>query len=348
MTSQQRVAWQRPSLVNIRELCVSSDVDINVVSLVMLKAVVLAARELGIAVSAEDVAHVDFDKIVDPSQGIPRQLFGDILLRLAHRAADFNQAHFHFVGPLVMSGVDARRAIELFLQARRSVLGGPGWRLTVSDQLARLGHPAWNASEAARIEAELGMSIAYAAAQHFLGRSARPSIAVEFAFPAPGDLRPYHAYFGPRVSFGAASNNLVFPECLLDQVRPAADPELSSLLAAYAHDRYLRVRKTDSWTELVRHTLTRVGSMAELDVEAVAATWRISARTLRRKLEGEGTSFSAIREQVRLERAAELLQSGPSRIDEIAKLLGYTEVNSFRRAFKRWSGRTPSSFRLGD
>ena len=70
----------------------------------------------------------------------------------------------------------------------------------------------------------------------------------------------------------------------------------------------------------------------------------ISARTLRRHLEQQGQTLRGVVDGVRRERADQLLDAGMS-VKEIAFALGFSEPSAFRRAFKRWTGSTPRSFR---
>jgi len=337
MRRQVPLAAKPVQFANIRDLRVSSDADIQIVSLIVVRAVAEAAVEHGVDMGGDELELDRLPQLADPCVGIPRKAYYDLLERIARRTGEphcalalgrlLTEAHFHFVGPLLMNCIDARSAIDLFMTARRTVLGGPGWHLQV-----RLGHSLGNGSLGARIESELWLSAAMGAALRFWGRGVRSALSLELAYPAPADLQPYHAHFGPRVSFGARYSSVVMPASLLDYARPHLDPELASVLVAYARERFLRIQRPESWAELVRRCLGSVGSLAEMDEHSVAATWSIS--------------FSTIREHVRQERAAEMLKSGPGRVEDIAAALGYTEVNSFRRAFKRWSGRTPSSFRL--
>ena len=77
----------------------------------------------------------------------------------------------------------------------------------------------------------------------------------------------------------------------------------------------------------------------------VADTLGFSERTLRRKLKHEGTSFQAIIDETKYEKAQQYLKQGKESIDKIALKLGYKEAASFIRAFQRWSGMTPAKFR---
>jgi AraC-like DNA-binding protein len=79
--------------------------------------------------------------------------------------------------------------------------------------------------------------------------------------------------------------------------------------------------------------------------EQVADELHTSVRSLHRGLEAERTTFRALSDRLRHERGAELLGDPRYSIAEVAYVLGFAELSSFYRAFKRWTGQTPGEFR---
>ena len=77
----------------------------------------------------------------------------------------------------------------------------------------------------------------------------------------------------------------------------------------------------------------------------VASTLFVSERTLKRRLQEEDASFQNLVDQVRLERAQDLLGTTGMNLSQIADALGYADAANFTRAFKRWTGLSPSHFR---
>ena len=73
----------------------------------------------------------------------------------------------------------------------------------------------------------------------------------------------------------------------------------------------------------------------------------MAPRTLQRRLRGENTSHRQILDRVRRERALRLLPRGELSVAQIAEQLGFSEPSAFNRAFRRWTGRAPSDWRLG-
>jgi AraC-like DNA-binding protein len=72
----------------------------------------------------------------------------------------------------------------------------------------------------------------------------------------------------------------------------------------------------------------------------------MSARTLQRRLAGEGLSFDGVLDELRRELALRHLADRRVAIAEVAYLLGFSEPSAFHRAFKRWTGTTPGAARL--
>jgi AraC-like DNA-binding protein len=87
------------------------------------------------------------------------------------------------------------------------------------------------------------------------------------------------------------------------------------------------------------------GDLFNTPIEQVARSLNMSARTLQRRLAENGHGFGEIRDQIRFQLAAQALKPKVLNIEEISEKLGYSDRHSFTRAFKRWSGLTPSAYR---
>src|SRR6185503_2327769 len=77
----------------------------------------------------------------------------------------------------------------------------------------------------------------------------------------------------------------------------------------------------------------------------VARHLNMSARTLKRRLRLEGTTFKVVRDRVRSETAEALLSNQSLKIGAVAQSVGFVETASFTRAFSRWSGSSPARYR---
>ena len=95
----------------------------------------------------------------------------------------------------------------------------------------------------------------------------------------------------------------------------------------------------------VRRVLRAGLIVGRCSADGTAALFAMQRRTLSRRLRAEGKSFEALLAQIRYETARQLLTDTAIPIRQIAEAIGYADVSVFTRAFKRWSGTTPSEWR---
>jgi AraC-like DNA-binding protein len=170
-----------------------------------------------------------------------------------------------------------------------------------------------------------------------------PLRSVEFRAPDPSDVESHTAWLGVRPRFGRPANVTVFDVALLDRPLPQADPVTVAACEARCRALVSARRARTGIAHEVRDRLTGV-SAARLDMEGVARELNISPRTLRRRLGEAGTTFRALRDEVRAALAEELLAGGGLSVEDVAVRLGYAEATSFIHAFRRWHGTTPAAY----
>jgi AraC-like DNA-binding protein len=98
-------------------------------------------------------------------------------------------------------------------------------------------------------------------------------------------------------------------------------------------------------SEKVRRVLRTHLVKGAASVQAVSDLFGVNRRTLNRRLEAEGTSFSGILSQTRFEVASQLIVDTDMSMSQIAAALDYSEASVFTRAFRRWSGHSPNDWR---
>jgi AraC-like DNA-binding protein len=113
--------------------------------------------------------------------------------------------------------------------------------------------------------------------------------------------------------------------------------QLDGFLAAHPDPRRFQARVQQSMTDELPDQ--------EPSVAAVAARLRMSPRTLQRRLQSEGTSFAGLLSELRRDLALRYLRDDRVAIGEVGFLLGFQDVTAFHRAFKRWTGSTPATYR---
>ena len=95
----------------------------------------------------------------------------------------------------------------------------------------------------------------------------------------------------------------------------------------------------------VRKIIERRSGDEAVTVEDIAGRLTVSAQHLRRLLREEGTSFREIKEEVLRDEAIASLVRGGETVEELSDRLGFSEPSAFRRAFRRWTGSSPGSYR---
>ena len=186
------------------------------------------------------------------------------------------------------------------------------------------------------------LKLAHGVASWLVGREL-PLDEVAFAFEAPDFAEDYPLLFPSPVVFGANRSCVGMASSL------GALPVERS--AAEMHEFLVRAPRDWIFTSLAGHTLAlRVREqlmVGGLDVRLVdAARWlNVSPRTLIRQLAAEGTSFQRIHDGVRRDVAIRELVHSERSIDSIARQVGFSSGTNFHRAFRRWTGATPGSYR---
>jgi AraC-like DNA-binding protein len=168
---------------------------------------------------------------------------------------------------------------------------------------------------------------------------------VRFLHPAPSDLAEYEALFAGPVRFSAGEQAIEFERELLETPLPKADPALLAELERHGTEVLERLPTARSVAQSVRQVLAANLGDGVSSLDAVAASLRMSGRTLRRRLGDEGTTFQDILDEFRRELALRYLDDPTLSVTEVAFLLAYGDTAAFTKAFRRWTGRTPSAAR---
>lgn len=162
----------------------------------------------------------------------------------------------------------------------------------------------------------------------------------------PADVSLYQQELGFLPHFAQADNRLVIDNHWLDRPLPGANPQMVAQCEAQCQELLDKRRHRAGLAGQIRTLLlSRPGHLPSM--EQMATSLHMSSRTLRRRLESEGSSFRQLLEEVRQALAEELLATGGLTLEEIAERLGYGEVSNFIHAFKRWKGVAPRQFQRG-
>jgi len=171
-----------------------------------------------------------------------------------------------------------------------------------------------------------------------------PLESIHFTHDGHGRQATYREYFGCEAHFGMESGKFLFSSEFLDQPLPQSDPESSRHFQQQCQMLIAKLTSQSHFIDDVRMlVLARPGFFPDIDY--VAEKMGTSTRTLRRRLNEEGSSYRELMDEMRFGLAREYLAKTALPMEEISTLLGYTESGNFSHAFRRWSDQSPSQWR---
>jgi len=180
-----------------------------------------------------------------------------------------------------------------------------------------------------------------------LGREDWAPRSVWFAHPAPPDTSELLAYFRTSaVEFARGSNRIACSARELELPFASGDQALLAVLDEQAQAVVAsKPAPGDPFYNRLREQIRIALRQGPPKLEDVAAALHMSPRTLQRRLRERDMSFQAVVDEVRHRLALMYLDRSELSVGEIAFLLGYSELRAFARAFRRWTGTSPSELR---
>ena len=173
-------------------------------------------------------------------------------------------------------------------------------------------------------------------------------VRVDIACQAPDGCEAiYREYFKSNIVFSAVEYALIFAPNEIDKPFPAANAELARQNDQIVMKMLADTVKGDLIMQ-VRSKLVELLPSGECSKEDIARELYMSVRTLHNKLERLNSSYQHVLDDTRRELAEQYMQQQQRSISEVAYLLGFSDCSNFSRAFKRWTGESPSQFRSGN
>lgn len=165
--------------------------------------------------------------------------------------------------------------------------------------------------------------------------------------PAPDWRDEYHEVLGDEaeILFEAGEDSFEFDRALLDLPLKRHSPGLYQYLRAQAARKLASLPQAESTTATVQRLISEQMGQRLIDLTLISEEMGLNPRTLQRRLKDENTSFLLLHDACRYRRAREQLLDRDISIELLAASLGYSEPANFYRAFKTWSGLTPSEYR---
>lgn len=290
-----------------------------------------------------------------PDARLPINVFLGLLDRAAratalpHLGLVLGARHDHrsmgLIGRLMANAPTVRQALLDFVewQAGQSKVAA-SYLIHLGDDAA-LGYGMIARAEAGAPHAyDLVVAMACNALRRLGGPEAAP-IEVLLSHRAPADRRPYDEILRVPVRFDQDQTCVIVSRAALDLPIVGADPAERRRLLDAARAA-VRASLNDT-SARVRHALRPRLPLGLASQAETAAYLGLHPRTLGRRLAREGTTFEAVRDEVRQTLACELLALTDLPIGEVSEALSFASHSAFVHAFRRWSGASPSAWRAG-
>ena len=227
------------------------------------------------------------------------------------------------------------------------------WRIVIADVAVRLEEtpegvefvhtPPELDSTPDGIRGDIVMAIIYDMCRTNFGHAFSPR-RVAFRHPAPADASPYETLFGCPVAFGADANRLLIGRAEADHPLPTGNRDLAA-----AHDRILveQLARLDKANVVARFRASLLERMTsgEFSEEDIARDLHMSRRSLQRRLAEADAGYQSLVDDTRRDMALRYIQDPAKSATDITFLLGYSQQSVFTRAFRRWTGMSPSEYR---
>lgn len=189
---------------------------------------------------------------------------------------------------------------------------------------------------------DISAAIGFNLVRDLTGGAVRPAELL-LSRPVPRNADAYLRHFRCPVRFNEGQTCLILPGRAMGFRLPTADARLrESLLGALQKQ---LAQQPQGFAARVRHALRPMLLAGRASHSEVAAHLNIHPRTMGRRLDEEGTTFEQLKDEVRLAVSGELLARTEIAVSDAAAALGYATPSAYVRAFRRWTGSSPSAWR---
>ncbi len=167
---------------------------------------------------------------------------------------------------------------------------------------------------------------------------------VNFTHPAPVCSGKYYEFFKSHVNFDSPIASLTLSLEDVDRILPSANEELAVFNDQLMTTYLAALDKEDLLTQVKKIIIEHLPS-GNATVDVVAAELYYSSRNFQRALQQEGTTFTALLNESRMALATRYVKDDKVDLTDLAFLLGFSELSTFSRSFKRWTGKSPTQYR---
>lgn len=204
----------------------------------------------------------------------------------------------------------------------------------------------YNLNDLRRFYLERDFSFAFLSTRDMFPRSivGQKPKTIHFDFPCPSSVEHYQRLYQCPVHFSMPHNQILFDERYLALALPLANSLTRELLEEQCKSQERALLGPQNYDEKIRGIIQ--ATQAEIpSLNKIAKQYFMTPRTLRRKLKEQGVSFQQLVNEELCKKALHYLSTTTLTVEQISIQLGYSESASFIHAFKRWTGKTPKTYR---
>ncbi len=193
------------------------------------------------------------------------------------------------------------------------------------------------------IVVDFGMSLLVDMCRMNAGSTLRPEL-IDLQRARPADAGPYQRFFGCEVRFDADEDRMTLSRSDADRPLPSSNRQIAATMDRILVERLAQLEKGDVVARCQAHLLEQLSS-GDVSEDAMAGQLHMSRRTLQRKLADADLTYKQLVDDTRRDLALRHLDDSRYSITDVTFLLGFSQQSAFTRAFKRWTGMSPSAYR---
>ena len=193
------------------------------------------------------------------------------------------------------------------------------------------------------IGADFALSLIVDMCRMNYGAALRPA-AVRLSRAKPGNPEPWKHHYGCPVHFDAGEDGFLLPLRVADEALPTANRQLAGTLDGVLAGQLAMLDRNNIPARCKAALLEQLTS-GEISEDGMAKTLHMSRRTLQRKLADASLSYQKLVDDTRRDLALRYLDDPQKSVTDVTFLLGFSGQSAFTRAFRRWTGVSPSTYR---
>ncbi len=260
-----------------------------------------------------------------------------------HLATEVPMAPFNAAGYLAMTSKNLRETIASLQKYLKIFTDNGSIKVTEDNGIARVMIDLSGGCQPNRQHTDFWQVFSYRTFNSIIGWEL-PLSEAGFRHDHPGDTVVYEAILKCPLKFNQESNYFSFPSVYLDYQTVSADSAIHKVHEMQAVQQLHALTETGILNKVKRVVFEALPAK-NIELSDVAEHLNLTPRTVQRNLAGEGTTFKKLVDEARKEYTLAEIRDTEFSISEVAFRLGYRDLSSFYRAFKRWTGTTPINYR---